>query len=181
MSQQEELSLASILNEYDNMLNNTSKSVGIELQIKQESSLVKRVYEEIQWRGLPDESKQEKRRAALSILEKWSFEDGKQDSLVYERSIVSLYDSIEKVLSQQLPTATLFLRIKAILLIERIFINEKRDLNSIRHMDYYIWENVFKEAQCEHNNIFEEIGLDAVNKHFTAMYRAWPKRPYKDL
>ncbi|MBO0357024.1 hypothetical protein J0X19_03625 [Hymenobacter sp. BT186] len=155
-----------------------SAAHGAAESVNQEKFLLKRVLDELTWDSLEDTVKQEKRKAAVVLLDKWSYEEGSAGNIAYEKSVVELYERIEALLSELTEDTTFSIRLKALLLIEKSFINEQKEFSKMRHMDYYIWSELFADNQAK---IYYPLELAELNATFREMYRNWPKRPYKDI
>ena len=181
MSNHEKLNLLSLYDEVNSSVSSLHDYSENKILYEQELSIIKRVYEELEWIDLSDEMKQNKRREALIILDKWSYEEGANNSLIYERSIVGIYDIIIDILGKELPNNLFINRIKSIILIEKIFINEKKNMSILRHMDYYVWVKLFKSAAFNIPDLYNNLRLHVLNEYFIKMYKNWPKSPYKDL
>lgn len=134
--------------------------------------------DELTWDSLEDAAKQEKRKTAVVLLDKWSYEEGSTGNITYEKSVVELYERIEALLSKLTDNTAFAIRLKALLLIEKSFINEQKEFSKMRHMDYYIWSGLFDGNQAE---VYYPPELAELNATFREMYRSWPKRPYKDI
>lgn len=147
--------------------------------IKQELFLIKRVIDDLLWSSLEDDVKQQKRKAMLSIMDKWSYEEGSGLNASYEKSVVELYDCIEEVLNRLTGESIFFERLKAVLLIEKIFINEQKEFNKMRHMDFYVWTDLLSENK--QNDKYSTLNLEKLDTLFKQMYLSWPKRPYKEI
>ena len=174
--------LAKIAADYATIVNDSATSTENKIQIDQELSIVKRLYEEEAWHYLSEEKKQKSRIASLALLDKWSSEEGDtSDSFLYEKSLIKLYDSISISLNNDWPDAPIFTRLKSILLIEKFFIDEKKELNALRHMDYYLWSNLFQQTKKSHTDMYKQLKLEDTNNYFMSMYINWEKRPYKQI
>lgn len=145
-----------------------------------EKSILNRMLKEIEWKNLSENEKQEKRIEAnkkAKFLE--NYEDVKLN-LLYEESVISLYNLIEGFLLKVTPEDKIF-RVKFILEIEKMFVNENEDILSLRHMDYYVLNDLFKEVSIDFSKEYEKFDLELILKKFNEMYSLWNKRPYKDI
>lgn len=177
MLKSKELQIKAVLEQYDVLLK-TENNEEIAKSINQEYSVLKRLLADISWVNLEDEEKQKKRKAMLVILDKWSYEEGSIMGSAYEKCVVDLYDHIEMVLAKLTHGSAFIIRLRAMLIIEKNFINEQSEFSKMRHMDFYMWSNLF--SQNKHDEHYGLLELDELNNLFKAMYNVWPKRPYKE-
>jgi hypothetical protein len=146
------------------------------IAIKQEQAIITRILEEAAWQQLSDAAKQEKRKSTLSLLDKWSYEEGAGIDVSYEISVVALYDCIEEVLATMVEDTPDTIRLKGALLVEKFFINEQPEFGKMRHFDIHTWNTIIDHSQQAGGGLPIAV-LDGL---FKQMYFKWPKRPYKD-
>jgi hypothetical protein len=143
---------------------------------KQEQAIITRILEEVAWQQLSDSMKQEKRKATLALLDKWSYEEGTGLDVSYEISVVALYDCLEEVLGAMVEDTPGTIRLKGALLVEKFFINEQPEFGKMRHFDIHTWNAIIDHSQQANGGLSVAV-LDGL---FKQMYFKWPKRPYKD-
>lgn len=146
------------------------------IAIKQEQAIITRILEEAAWQQLSDTAKQEKRKATLVLLDKWSYEEGTGSDVSYEISVVALYDCLEEVLGALVEDTPATIRLKGALLVEKFFINEQPEFSKMRHFDLHVWNAIIGDSQ----QVNESPTVATLDGLFQQMYFKWPKRPYKD-
>lgn len=149
--------------------------------VRQEKAIIDRIANEVDWGLLSDEAKQEKRKMSVVLLEKVASEDGYENGFIYENSVIRLYELIHNFLSANYVSSNILSRLKAMAWVEKFFINEKKDFSSMRHMDYFVWNNLIEQAKIEDGNMYYNLKVNVLNDCFVEMYCNWPKRPYKEV
>jgi hypothetical protein len=169
-----QLQLESILAQYSNI---SAVHSALEIAIRQEQAIIKRILDEMAWQQLDDASKQEKRKSKLSLMDKWSYEEGNGIDVSYEISVVALYDCIEEMLRVLSEDTPITIRLKGALLVEKLFINEQQEFSKMRHFDLDVWNAILGQIGETDTNL-DVATLDSL---FKQMYFKWPKRPYKSV
>jgi hypothetical protein len=149
--------------------------------LKRELYVIKRVIGEKEWSLLPCSLKQESRKNSIELMIKWASEDGTKIDISYEQSVVVLYDTIELLIDsiKTVNKSEILLRLSTILLIEKYFIDQYKDMRKIRHNDYYIFMNILN--LIAENYLYEYLQIDSLINCFDKMYKLWPDRPYKEV
>lgn len=144
--------------------------------INRELSVLNRLNSEFKWQLLSDAEKQQRRKNLYNSLHN-------ADAESYEGLVIQLYDMIVTALARledlDSEVSNIYLtRVKAMLFVEKEFINESMDADKLRHNDYYILMNVL---DAKGQKAWEELKLHDIKQTFDKMYRAWSKRPYKEI
>ena len=181
MKNTQKTEILSLYNELSSQLSSNYNNIEDKIPYKQEISILKQMYEQLEWDDLSDEAKQDKRKSILVTLDKWSYEEGVRSESTYEKNVIELYDEISNVLSKNLSNDLYTKRIKSIIFIEKIFIDEKKVISNIRHMDYFIWTQLFESTASNIPDLYRSLDLHILNDRFMRMYKSWPKRPYKEV
>jgi len=145
-----------------------------------EKSILNKISKEIEWKNLPDNQKQEKRIETISKVKSLGNYEDVEVNFLYEESVISLYSLIEEFLLKTVSEGDFF-RIKFILEVEKMFINENMDILNLRHMDYYVLNDLFKEMKTNSSDEYEGYHLDTILEKYNEMYGLWDKRPYKEI
>lgn len=153
-------------------------------QLLGEKRTLDRIVEELEWKALSDEEKQANRISSIHMSQKWGKMDQADVNTAYPESVVALYDLIDQVLqtidaSSAYKADAFIKRLYALLMIEKLLINEFAIINNIRHNDYYIFTGLLKAHQ-EHD-LYKILNLEKVLNTFIEMYKLWPNAPYDDI
>lgn len=147
----------------------------------------RRVISTYDWQILSDEDKQNKRKGALSLGEKWAASPsfGAPVTVLNERGYhylyVEVYDAIIPLLSilEHLNKGGTdgdirLLRLECLLRMEKDLINEV--FMPRQHLPDYLFLEIRKELQSD----LEAFGLSAFNDFadlYSEMYQLWPQKP----
>ncbi|NMM50491.1 hypothetical protein [Marinigracilibium pacificum] len=163
---------------YSQLLSNDEIPELEKRNIRQELAMIDRFKDDLKWKELTGDEKQQKRILSLQKMKRWDSESGgKQKSLVYCENVIDLYDQVIRAIAElengdKLKNPSL-LRIYSILVIERDLINEKSGFDQMVHMDYYVFKNVMGTSQ--------EANFKELKDSFNKMYFSWENRPYKEV
>lgn len=141
-----------------------------EKHLSVEAFFIGTVKEEMKWNDLSDEEKQKKRKQALAQVKRWSSAENDKADFSVEEHVIALYDAIQDILDkiELLPEKgmadRLTVRMKSLLLIEKIFINEQFNSEKIRHVDRSIMANLIKD--CEGSVLYHDLRLDKLMEQF---------------
>ncbi len=81
---------------YDHTINASTDHATIPLRSEQQ--VVNYILNELKWRELPDDQKQAKRKAMVSLAQKWADYDNTKLGFSYEHAIIDYYDCAEILL-----------------------------------------------------------------------------------
>ena len=126
----------------------------------EEIRLLEILKKEEEWKLLSKKEKQNKRKFAISFLER---ESHKNINIEYERNIIKLYDIGENIIHNTMYTDKIYLKRLCILVnIQQDFIDEMdiNNLYKIRKVDINIIENLFKEIKLEDSQEYMNLNLD---------------------
>ena len=126
----------------------------------EEIRLLEILKKEEEWKLLSKKEKQNKRKFAISFLER---ESHKNINIEYERNIIKLYDIGENIIHNTMYTDKIYLKRLCILVnIQQDFIDEMgvKNLYKIRKGDINIIENLFKEIKLEDSQEYMNLNLD---------------------
>lgn len=170
MTSQEKIELISLLQKQIASLNGSYSA--------EEKSIVRRVLSEEEWKLLNDNEKQSRRKASISLGEKWSHEnDIRKGGYSYSESVVIIYDliisTLNKLESIENQLDTDLLRVKVYFLIEKDFINERSAIHSIRHLPLELFDNLATTLDQK----YPDLELNKFQSIYSDMYEKWPNRP----
>ena len=175
--------LESLLADYTALLDTTTLAQEEWVAIGQEQRILAKILDDIRWQQLTDDQKQAKRKARVALLNEQSSQDGSTMEFTYESYVTELYDLLQATLRTiaevDVATSSIILRLKAFLLAEKCFIDADSNFFRLRHMDYYLWQNFFQANAPQLASM--QIATISLTACFHAMYRSWPKRPYKEV
>ena len=126
----------------------------------EEIRLLEILKKEEEWKLLSKKEKQNKRKFAISFLERESHEN---INIEYKRNIIKLYDIGENIIHNTMYTDKIYLKRLCILVsIQQDFIDEMgiKNLYKIRKVDINIIENLFKEIKLEDSQEYRNLNLD---------------------
>lgn len=155
--------------------------------VAQECRVIDRILAEFEWKNLPDQEKQIIRKNDLKSILKIA--QAEEDYKIYnlKKSIVDLYEIIELLivsindLNKENENCEYIFRLKAMVEIEKLFINEHYQVQQLRHNDYYIIQNLLKEIKENNEMLYKQLELENFKKSFHQMYILWERRPYKEI
>lgn len=141
----------------------------------EEIRLLEILKKEEEWNSLSKKEKQNKRKFAISFLER---ESHKNINIEYERNIIKLYDIGENIIHNTMYTDKIYLKRLCILInIQQDFIDEMdiNNLYKIRKVDINIIENLFKEIRQEDSQEYHSLNL---NNYLILFEKIWKKKEY---
>lgn len=164
--------ITSLLELYKTITHEDSIHVGAEYEI------LSIISSELNWLLLTDEEKQAKR---VGILKKVSFrlDDGMKNTFLLEETVNMVYllcvETI-KIIDQRISEVgfdKLLFRLKAMLIIEKILINEHFEAKRIRSFNYPKLDNVFNEIinSDQHKKLYDELNLGLLKEKVHLKYR----------
>jgi len=141
------------LNEYLAILKNVNAP-------QSEIGLIRILKSEEEWRLLPKNEKQKKRKFTIQYIADRS---EKEVELDYEKNIIELYDLGDEILEKinDLNSGILS-RLKILICIEQDFIDEANvnKLDKIRNVDINVFTNIVKEIQEVQFNFYVSLRLE---------------------
>ena len=126
----------------------------------EEIRLLEILKKEEEWNLLSKKEKQNKRKFAISFLERAS---DKNINIEYEKNVIKLYDIGENIIHNTMYTDKIYLKRLCILVnIQQDFIDEMgiKNLYKIRKVDINIIENLFKEIKQKDSQEYRNLNLD---------------------
>ncbi|MCR6641668.1 MAG: hypothetical protein NVV82_22425 [Sporocytophaga sp.] len=163
---------------YNQLLSQSELSESEKRNIRQEIAMLDRFKDDLKWKELTDNEKQQKRILSLQKMKRWDSESGgKQKDWAYCENVIDFYNQVIKVILElekgdKLEVPSL-LRLYAILVMERDLINEKSGFDQMGHIDYYVFKNVIDASG--------KMDFKELKDSFYKMYSSWENRPYKEV
>jgi hypothetical protein len=154
-----------------------------------EIDVFKQMLKDFNWMQMDVDEKAKKRKTQLSLWKKWSYDEVQQKYLndykeyKYFSKCVSLYDLIQQFLAiikkrkigEPLPVNHALMRLKALLLIEEFFLDER--LIPVNHVPIYLFSEIFKEVALKD----EGIDGDLFMREYEVLYENWEGTPSANI